>query len=437
MHRSWLLAGLCSVAVLSGASDASAQTPAACLDALRKIGFTGAAPGNPCQALAVDLAATAPPVARAAEVILRPDAGVAGTVFSQRDLQARHPQQPALGGTAAQGQAVPDVQPAGVAAGTIAAVGTNAGQDAIAALSLNPAILFLGDAVTRELARYSRFLDVTMFVPVSDTSRPDASRPRYFGARLRLNVQGLASGSNVWDRAVELIASWISRAGRNVARVQELLASAPDLVACAVALKNDAGVESVAAGCGRSFTLEVDLEEAEELRGQLARVRREADSRYFGADIRYDHGDPTLGEIARASGDFLFAGLSYGRRLGGRVAEGAAFGVRSRIGVRHARLDASSTSEFAAEGGFGFDVSRALDDNEITGSAALEFRYGNADAALRDPLQTNFVVFRGSFLLPVSAGHSISLNFGAPLDGDVSPTLSVNFNWGVLLPEKR
>ena len=435
MRGPWLRAALSSLVLACAVLDAGAQTPAACLEVLRTIGFTGAAPGNTCQALAVDLAATAPPVARAADVILRPDAGVASTVFSPRDLQARHPQQPALGGTAAQGQAVPTVQPAGVAAGTIAAVGTNAGQDAIAALSLNPAILFLGDAVTRALARYSRFLDVTMFVPISDTSRLDASRPRYFGARLRVNVQGLASGSEVWDRAEELVANWISRGGRNVARIQELLASAPDLMACAVALKNDAGESAVAAGCGRSFSLEVDLEEAEELRGQLVRVRREADSRYFGADIRYDHGDPTLGEIAGASGDFLFAGVSYGRRLGGRLADGAAFGVRSRIGVRHARLDIASTSEFAAEGGFGFDVSRALDDNEITGSAALEFRYGNAAAGLEDLLQTNFVVFRGSFLLPVTAGHSISLNFGAPVSGDVSPTLSVNFNWGVLLPD--
>jgi hypothetical protein len=441
MARLCISVAVCAVAIAGVAPGVFAQTPADCLTALRKIGFTGTAPNNPCQALAVDLAATAPPVTRAADAILTPDPSSVAAVFTQRDLQARHPQQPALGGTAAQGQAVPTVQPAGVAAGTIAAVGTNAGQDAIAALSLNPAILVLGDAVTRQLARYSRFLDVTMFVPVSnaapdeDTAGPD--RLRYFGARARVNVRGLAAGSDVWDRSVELITNWIARAGRNVARVQEVLATAPDLMACAVALKNDARPDVIAAGCGRTVTFEVDLQEAEELRTELARVRREADSRYFGADIRYDHGDPTLGEVADAAGDFLFAGLSYGRRLGGGADGGAAFGVRSRLGVRHATLDSSSTSEFAAEGGFGFDVSRALESDEINGSAAIEFRYGNAEAALRDRFQTNFLMFRGSFLLPVTAGNSISLNFGAPLAGDVSPTLSVNFNWGVLLPDRR
>jgi hypothetical protein len=69
-------------------------------------------------------------------------------VLSPRDMQSRSTGHADLGGTAGQGQAVPGVQPAGVAAGTIAMVGTDAGRDAIAALSVNPGVLFLAERAT-------------------------------------------------------------------------------------------------------------------------------------------------------------------------------------------------------------------------------------------------------------------------------------------------
>ena len=58
-----------------------------------------------------------------AEAILAADSVGRADVFSQRDLQNRSSQQAELAGTPAQGHAIPSVQPAGVASGTIAAVG--------------------------------------------------------------------------------------------------------------------------------------------------------------------------------------------------------------------------------------------------------------------------------------------------------------------------
>jgi hypothetical protein len=128
--------------------------------------------------------------------ILRPDALSVADIFSQRDLQNRTPQPPELSGTPAQGHSIPGVQPAGVASGTIAALGTRAGQDAIAALSVNPAVLFLAEAATEQLARLSRLADVTVFIPISSVTTEDTptgtdeGKLRYFGTRVRLNFTG-------------------------------------------------------------------------------------------------------------------------------------------------------------------------------------------------------------------------------------------------------
>jgi hypothetical protein len=426
-------------ALLGGASSAPAQTVAECSKVLSAFS-PGVAPGNdPCLTLAVFVATTSPTVARVAEAILKPDAVPVGAVFSQRDMQPRHTQQAATGGTPAQGQAIPDVKPAGVAAGTIAAVGTDAGTDAIAALSVNPAILFLGDEVTKAVARYSRFVDLTMFVPVSGlpsaTTTPTAterSTVEYFGARIRVNVHGLSAGDSVWNRARELLLNRIARAGRNAQHVRTAFSRATDLGGCVTALMADPPVAATTvATCGGPLTLEVDLAEAEELRSELTQVRRAADSKYFGADIRFDVGDPTLGAVENAKGKFLFAGLSFGRRLGAGAA--GTYGFRGRLGLRHSTLDVQSTSEFAVEGGAGFDLARPTDDQEINAAIALEFRKGDAAANLTDVFQTDFVMLRGSVEIPITSANSFSINFGAPISGDVSPILSVNFNWGLLL----
>jgi hypothetical protein len=434
-------AACCAALLAIGVPSADAQPPAVCRDVLTARGVPDARQGSdPCNTLGVMIATTAPSVRAAADAILAPDAVPVGAIFSPRDLQARHPQQPSLAGTSAQGHAIPGVQPAGVAAGTIAAVGTDAGNDALIGLGLNPATLFLREEVTRQLARYSRFLDVTMFVPVSgltdEDANPEDTAPRYYGLRVRLNLHGLAAGSSVWEGARDLIRNWISRAGRNTERVQQALALAPDAAGCAAALLDGELPAAIAAACGRPVALDVDLEEAGRLRAELAAVRRAADSRYFGADIRIDAGDPTMGAEEDAAGNVLFAGLSYGRRAGSGEMGGSRYGFRARLGVRRARLNSEDATELAVEGGFGVELARAIDAREVNASVALDLRHGNAPAHLTDRFETDFVMIRGSFLLPITPGYSLSLNVGAPVSGDVSPMLSVNFNWGLMLPDR-
>jgi hypothetical protein len=226
----------------------------------------------------------------------------------------------------------------------------------------------------------------------------------------------------------------ISRAGRNAEHVRAVLARAPDLTACAKTLMADPPVPAaITANCGGPVTLEVDLAEANELRAALDRVRRRADAKYFGADIRVDVGDPTLGAVPNADGTALFAGLSYGRRLATRPDETGSYGLRSRLGIRHATLDATQDTDFAVEGGLGFELAREIESQEINASVAIEFRQGNGPPSLTDQFQTDFVMVRGSVIIPVTPQNSFSLNFGKPISGNASPVLSVNFNWGLLL----
>ena len=368
-------------------------------------------------------------------------------IFGQRDLQGRGSQQAALEGTPAQGHAIPSVQPAGVAAGTIAALGTDAGQGAIAALSVNPATLFLAQQVSEQLAKFSRLADITVFVPITSatttaattttgtTGSAAANRPgtlRYFGARLRLNVTGISSGSTVWNKADELRTAWIKTLVVKATELGAILAKAPNVSGCVTDLLGPHA--AVATVCGAPFEFAPDLNQASQLREELTKVRREADSRYFGADIRVDSGDPTLGAVANSSGQFLFAGVSMGRRL--NTAEGGTAGIRGRVGIRNAKLDTQATAEFGVEGGIGFELARYLGEDELDVSGAIDFRYSKAPEALRERLQSNFSMLRGSLSIPIGGANSVSINLGLPISGAVSPTLSVNFNWGLLLPTK-
>jgi hypothetical protein len=442
--RPRLLTGAALAALVAAApSSAYGQTQAQCHAVLLARDIPPGSASDHCNTLAGLVASTARRVLEAAEVILRDDDAAVGAIFSQRDLQPRYPQLPSLAGTPAQGHAIPGVQPAAMAAGAIAVVGTDAGDDAIAALGLNPLVVLIADEVSRQLARYSRTADLTVFVPVSDLSTEDAdavdrAKPRYFGARLRLNVTGVAAGDRVWDGARRLIRNWIVRGGKNLVVVRQAFARATDLTACVRALLDTtATAASAAAGCGGPVELEVDLREAEELRARLAEVRSAADARYFGADIRLDVGDPTLGAVPNSEGRSLFAGLAYGRRLQGAGNVPGSTGIRARLGARHATLDFPEATELALEGGLGFEFARRFELQEINAASAVEFRYGDSPANLTDQFQTNFVMLRGSFVLPVAAGYNVSINVGVPLAGDVSRILSVNFNWGLLLPDSR
>lgn len=425
--------------ILVAAAPALAQTKADCKAALTTFGVAEAEHSNdPCFVLATYIATMSKPVLGVVDLFL--DDELPSGLFAQRDLQPRGAQQPALSGTPAQGHAIPSIQPTGVASGTIAAVGTDAGADAIAAISVNPIVLALGNQASKALAKWSRTTDLTVFVPVTNTKKEadaDADesatdKPEYFGVRLRFNFTGARAGSQVWDEASRLARQWIDQTRGNLDRILAVLAQAPSVAGCAAALVAGGADAAKPTACGTAFSFDLNRGQAESLRAELARVRRAADAKYLGVDVRFDHGDPTLGAEENAAGTFMFAGIAAGRRFTGS-GEGLNAGFRARLGMRYAKLDHEPTPEYAAEGAAGFEFTRSLDDQEINGAIGVEFRRGNAEPNLTDMFQTNFGVIRGSLILPMTTTNSMSINAAIPLWGEKSPTLSVNFNWALLL----
>jgi hypothetical protein len=433
--------------LLAAASPASAQTPAArqadCQEAFRKLDAEAVktiTDGDFCRGLAGFIVFKWTGPGAAAIVKSLPE-----KVLSPRDVQSRSTDHADLGGTAGQGQAVPGVQPAGVAAGTIAMVGTDAGRDAIAALSVNPAVLFLAEKATSQLAKLSRVADVTVFVPISSTGDEDVaavssdSKLRYFGARVRFNWTGVSSGSSVWAKAEEMLKDRISKMAVTGTRVSKLLVDTINVEACTIALlDNPLDDTAITAACGAPVGFRPDLAQARSINDELVRIRRVADAKYFGADFRFDSGDPTLGAVENASGQFMFLGLALGRRFdAGDPASTATSGIRARVGVRHAKLDSQPKAEFAVEASVGYELSRRMaDDNALEISAGFEIRRTQGTSTAPEEFQADYTMLRASLTMPLLQGAGVSLNLATPITGDVTPTISVNFNWGLLLSNR-
>jgi hypothetical protein len=68
-------------------------------------------------------------------------------------------------------------------------------------------------------------------------------------------------------------------------------------------------------------------------------------------------------------------------------------------------------------------------------SLGAEFRVSDPSRGKDDEFQTNYILLRGSLSVPITASNNLSVGFGLPLVGDVSPTMSINGNWGLLLPD--
>jgi hypothetical protein len=343
----------------------------------------------------------------------------------------------ATAGSLAQSEPVPGVQPLGVGGASIAAVGSDSGAKAIVALTVNPAIFFASLNDTEEAARATRIADLTVLFPVDDLDRDEDGRVDYFGARLRLNFTGARAGSEVLERAGAALLQLAQKETDLALKLDTVLASAPNAGNCYDALLAEEIDDAlVASQCGTPFAIEVDDQRYESFRRQMADVRAEADSRYFGLDLRFDFGDPTLGAVANARATSIDAGLAWGRRFLGADPMGPSLGLKARGGARYTHLDDIEETSYAFDGAIGVEGRRPLERGQaITASAGFELRYGGADA-VEDELQTNFTVFRAALAVPLAGMTGITVAVTAPIDGPISPALSVNFDWGLLLPKK-
>jgi hypothetical protein len=351
-----------------------------------------------------------------------------------RDLQNQNAKA-ATGGSLAQAEAVPSVEPLAVGGASLAAVGADSGAKAIVALTLNPSIFLTSPRNAEQIARASRIADLTVLFPVDDLDRDKDGNVDYFGARLRLNITGSKSGGKI-VKAGQAFLQAVQGEGEFRKRLIELFKAAANVETCVDALLAQEHDEtSITEQCGRGALWAPDRDTSDAMRKAMAEARAEADSRYLGLDLRMDFGDPTLGAVKDASATSINAGLALGRQFLGANPAAATAGVKARLGVRYTDLKDLHNTSFAVDGGLGFEARRPLDqDQAAVLSAGFEFRYGG-EKGVEEALQTNFTVFRAALAIPVAGATALSIAVGAPIDGPISPTLSVNFNWGLLLPK--
>ncbi len=355
-----------------------------------------------------------------------------------RDLQSRATGNAGTSGAPSQGEAVPTVQPLALAGGSLAAVGSAGGADAIAAFTINPAMLFGAQTPARSAA-LSRLLDLTILAPINELDRDQDGKIDYYGIRARINVAGPGAGRHV-VQAGEAFVDRVQQSTDLAAGLDSVLKAAPDFPSCVAALREDPiDADEMQQTCGRSVSLAVDPRTLERFREALQRARDSADAQYFGLDLRLDQGDPTLGATPGAAGTALFAGLAYGRRIVATQPGRPSFGIKARLGLQHVSLDTLTIDErdrnnTAIDGAAAFDFTYPYEFQPLKLAAGVEFRTGDPPiSGAEEEFRTNFVQVRLSLDVPITAANSISIAFAGPLTGEERPTLSINANWQLLL----
>jgi hypothetical protein len=355
-----------------------------------------------------------------------------------RDFQSRASGNAGTAGAPSQGEAVPSVQPLALAGGSLAAVGSDGGTDAIAAFTINPAILF-GAQDPARAAALSRLLDLTVLAPVNELDRDQDGKIDYYGIRARVNVTGPGAGKQL-QKAVKAFADNVQKSAILSARLDTVLRETPNFATCVDAFRaKSVKAEEVTSSCGRELDIAPDPKTLESFREALALARDSADARYLGLDVRLDQGDPTLGATPAAAGTALFAGLAFGRNIVALKSNQPSFGLKARLGVHHVSLDDTALGEgdrnnTAVDGALAFDFTYPYEFQPLKFAAGLEFRAGDPPVSgAEKEFQTNFLQARLSLDVPITAANSISIAFAGPLTGKERPTLSINGNWQLLL----
>lgn len=435
-RRRWILPALAAVGILlpvTGAEAQSGDRDAECIQrynaAVRDNAsfrpLSTANPANGCRRVAVAVTS---------------DWGTRelfGTAVDPRDVAATRDQT-----TASPGEIAAPIEPVEAAGGSVAAVGTDRGAGAVAAIALNPSIFFVDPSDTEAVARWSRLSDVTLLVPVSDMddgeggdAGGDGQAVDYVGVRWGLNVTGLRRGSILHRAVVAAYNRFLGAGTPQILRIQGLLSTLPpeSLEPCIRLLAETQSLDEDAVGritrtCGGAPVAE-DPTVVAGLREAIQAARIQADSRYLGLDLRADFGDLSLAGVDTVTGTALFAGIGWGQRFM-RQAD-ATNGVRTHVGIRYWDVDGREDNHVAVEGGLGFESIRYYSYQRLALAAGVDFQHRTGDAASDE--ETTSIGLTGTLNVPVTPTSSVTLNFVAPVRGERrGPVLSIKANWRLL-----
>lgn len=143
-----------------------------------------------------------------------------------RDLSATRGQT-----TTSPGETTAPIEPVEAAGGSVAAVGTDKGAGAVAAVAINPSIFFIDPTDSEQVARWSRFMDFTLLVPASDMDGDGADGENdagmdYVGVRWGVNLTGLRQGSEMHQAVVAAYNAFLATGTSQNAQIQQLLRNA-------------------------------------------------------------------------------------------------------------------------------------------------------------------------------------------------------------------
>jgi hypothetical protein len=345
------------------------------------------------------------------------------------------------------GETTGGVEPVETAGGSVGAFASEGGSSALTTIAINPSFFVVSPERPVEVAKWSRFSDLTFLVPTSDSDEDEDGKVDYLGVRWRINITGLSAGGALVD-AVSAAFNRLLAAGsteiQSTIRILETV-SADDLPACMESLliagrrgksrsEIGASVAAIAAKCGESpYADDAAAADYEAFDDAIRKARFAADSRYFGLDIRGDFGDLPRFGIDTLEGSSLTVTLGFGQRYAALNSE-ASNGFRGGIGVKYLDPKGTTSASFAATGGLSFEVNRYYDKQRLSASGGLEFQFDNKSASDASGM-TDFVAFRTSLNVPLAGTTSATISFATPVAGGkvLGPTLSVKANWRLLL----
>ncbi|HNH46180.1 MAG TPA: hypothetical protein PKY30_04045 [Myxococcota bacterium] len=445
---------------------AFAQTPPAGVGggggpATPKAGPATAAPtAAPATAAATTTApATAPGTARSCEAVLtnrQPElvAALGGTPgldwcdFLAREVYDRlrnrtldldpgaamviNPLAPTSGATGGPGQvgAAPSSAPASTSAVSLGLAGTPAGPRVLASLSFNPlAVGSVSD--TAAFARWTRFWDVTVLVPMDPTSQNvDWAVADYVGVRTRMNLLGpgagdvaLAAAKASYEKFLEGGADFLVDVTRSL---QATEAAARDVEACATAIEGD-DEGAIATACAEKIgSLSTFLEESRAEWKRSGLLVNKKDLTTFGLDVRADFGDPTFTGGERSTS--LMAGLA-----GGTGTERV--GLSARLGAWYRYGWEQKEPLWAVDGGLALSSHATVGPQRMDFSIGAEGRYAQSNPDALSLYGANYLAILIGTTVPITNGAALGIGLTVPVIGEKSPQLTLRGDILSLIPK--
>ncbi len=343
-----------------------------------------------------------------------------------------NPLAPTSGATGGPGQvgAAPSSAPASTSAVSLGLAGTPAGPRVLASLSFNP--LAVGSVEqTAAFARWTRFWDVTVLVPMDPTSQNvDWAVADYVGVRTRMNLLGPGAGDVAliaakasYEKFLEGGSEFLSDVTRSL---QATEAAGGDVAACAAAIESD-DARKIAGACAEKIpSLSAFLEESKAEWKRSGLLVNKKDLTTFGLDVRADFGDPTFGGGERSTS--LMAGLA-----GGTGTERV--GMNARLGAWYRYGWEQKEPLWAVDGALALSSHATVGPQRMDFSIGAEGRYaqGNPDALAL--YGANYLAILVGTTVPVTNGATLGIGLTVPVIGDKSPQLTLRGDILSLIPK--